>query len=361
MVYVAASATEPSNVTTDDVYHENTEWTTSKSGTPIDLTSTSNPHAGTKDIEATVAVTGNYAQFVATGDFDPAGKGNLVFWIRSKATWASTRSLQFIFLDGTRQKGSAVVLNEGAFGFSSSNTTAYQQIVVPVTLFAANGITTVDRLRATVAGSGTGIGFYLDDIMFQVGLPSPVAPSGVTWCGAWAATTAYPVNCQVTYSNATWVAMAASTNNAPTTSNANWAKVSPDEYKAFGCTFDGGGGAKIVADGGVLITGTPTCYSDPFLRGGTIVGYSILAVGASPTATVDVWKIASGTALPTNTDTITGGQEAALAAGNRIQTTTAADIASWTKTITAGDVAAVNLDAVANATWLTALVYYTEN
>jgi hypothetical protein len=154
--------------------------------------------------------------------------------------------------------------------------------------------------------------------------------------------------------------MASSTNSAPTGANTNWALVSPVHYRRFGCVFDGGGGAKIVADGGVLITGTPLCYSDPFPRGGTIIGYSVLAVGAAPTCTADVWKIATGTALPTNGNTITGGQEIALAAGNAIQTVTPADINKWTKTIAAFDIAAVNLDAVANATWMQVLVYYTE-
>jgi hypothetical protein len=359
-VYVAAQATTPSNITTDDVYHENTEWTSAKSGNPINLASTSNPHAGTKDIEATTAVTGNYVQLTAPSAFDPAIKNNLVFWIRSKAAWASTRSLQLRWMLSNTNKGSVVVLNENAFGFVSSTTSVYQQIVVPMSLFAANGLS-VDRLRITVSGSGTGIGFYLDDIILQSGLAAPVAPSGISWCGAWVSTTAYAVNCQVTYNNATWVAMASSTNSAPTTSNVNWALVSPTHYRRFGCVFDGGGGAKAVADGGVLITGNPVCYSDPFARAGTIIGYSVVAVGTAPTGTADVWKIATGTALPTNANTITGGQEIALAAGNVIQTTTAGDIASWTKTIAVSDIAAVNLDAVANATWMQVLVYYTEN
>ena len=345
-VYIAALATEPSNVTTSDVYHENTEWTTAKSGTPINLASTTNPHAGTKDIEATTAVTGNYAQFSAPAPFDPAIKNNLVFWIRSKAAWASTRSLQFRWMLTTANKGSIVVLNESAFGFVSSNTTAYQQIVIPMSLFAANGLS-VDRLRVTVSGSGTGIGWYMDDIILQSGLAAPVAPSGVTWCGAWVATTAYPVNCQVAYSNATWVAMASSTNSAPAAGNANWALVSPSLYKSFGCIFDGGGST--VADNSI-------CYTR-LVRGGTVTGWSVVAVGASPACTADVLKIASGTALPTAS--IAGSALPALTGtDNAVKSTT---LTGWTTALVADDIAAVKITEPGAATWVQVLVYYTEN
>lgn len=258
--YIAAKAATPSNITTDDVYHENTEWTTAKSGTPINLASTTNPHAGTKDIEATTAVTGNYAQFTAPAPFDPAIKNNLVFWIRSKATWASTRSVQFRWMLSNTVKGSIVVLNENAFGFVSSTTSAYQQIVIPMSLFAANGLS-VDRLRVTVSGSGTGIGWYMDDIVLQSGLAAPVAPAGLTWCGAWVATTAYPVNCQVTYAYNSWIALAANTNSAPTDTNTNWVRATPAPVWDVALAVDhtvSGATTRLVA--GAALTFGQVCY-----------------------------------------------------------------------------------------------------
>lgn len=346
-VYIAALATTPSNVVTYDVYHENTEWTTSKSGNPITVASTNNPHAGTLDVEATTAVSGNYVQFVAPAPFDPATRNTLSFWIRSKAAWASTRSLQIKWLLSNANKGSVVVLNENAFGFVSSTTSAYQQVVIPMSLFGANGLS-VDRLRITVAGSGTGIGFYLDDVILQAGMPAPGAPAGLTWCGAWVSTTAYATNCVVTYSGGSWAATAANTNSAPTRVNANWALQSIPHVRTFGCVFDGGG---------IAIAVDSKCYSR-VPTGGTITGWSIVAVGTGPTATVDVWKIASGTALPANGNTITAGAEPALATGNAIKSTT---LTGWTVAVTADDIVGFNVDALANATWLQIAIYYTEN
>jgi hypothetical protein len=56
-----------------------------------------------------------------------------------------------------------------------------------------------------------------------------------------------------------------------------------------GCTFDGGGST---------ITANSICYAVVPVAG-TVVGWSIVAEGTSPASTVDVLRIASGTALPT--------------------------------------------------------------
>ena len=259
-VYVAAKATTPSNITTDDVYHENTEWTSSRTGAPIVLASANTPIAGTYSVEATNSVTGNLMTFVAPAPFDPAIKNNLVFKIKSKAAWASTRSLQIKLMLSNANKGSIVPLANNQFGFDSSNTTTAQQIVIPFDQFAAKGLS-VDRIRITTSGTGTAIGFWIDDIILQSGLAAPVAPSGLTWCGAWVATTAYPVNCQVTYSNATWVAMAGSTNSAPSLTNTNWAMTNPGPLWDAGPSTDhtvSGATARLTA--GAALTFGQVCY-----------------------------------------------------------------------------------------------------
>ena len=83
------------------------------------------------------------------------------------------------------------------------------------------------------------------------------------------------------------------------------------------------------------------------------MGWSILADAINPTATIDVWKIASGAALPTNANTITAAAEPALAAGNAIRSTA---IPGWTVTVAADDIVGFNVDALANATWLQIMV-----
>lgn len=78
----------------------------------------------------------------------------------------------------------------------------------------------------------------------------------------------------------------------------------------------------------------------------TISGWSITAMGTSPTCTIDIWKIASGTALPTVANTIMGTKPA-LASGNAIISTT---LTSWTTAVAKNDIWGGNVDACANAT-----------
>lgn len=336
-VYVATGALVPSNVVVNDVYHENVEWNTSRSGNPINLASTSNPHTGALDVEATSAVTGNYAQFVAPVALDLGTRNNLVFYIRSKATWASTRSLQIYFLSGTTRKGSIVVLNQGAFGFVSSTTTTYQQIVVPLSLFAANGLS-VDRLRVIVTGSGTNLGFHLDDITLQGGVVPAGAYGGMMWKRAWNATTAYSVNDVVMSGGVSYIALLANTNVAVSTAS-TWKSLAPpaSSIKGFGAQFGKCGGSPLTAGELVYLPEIPYAC--------TITASSIVL--DTGTTTFKVWRIADGTAIPTVANSInTSG--ISLSSGTRLRTTTVTDFTSTS--IAAHDVLVVTLTAVASAT-----------
>lgn len=75
-----------------------------------------------------------------------------------------------------------------------------------------------------------------------------------------------------------------------------------------------------------------------------------LAVSPSGTATVDVWKIASGTAIPTVTNTITASAVPAIATGTALHSTT---LTGWTTAVTANDLVIFNMSAVATATSVT--------
>jgi hypothetical protein len=143
----------------------------------------------------------------------------------STAAWPSTRSLQIALYAGSTQKGTIVTFREGTLGFSSSNTSTYQQIVGSMDLFKAAGLTTINRIRITVAGTGAAIGFYFDDFTLQGGLPQAPPSIGMVWSDPWSSTRAYNRNDTVTYNGATWVAKAANTNSAPTLTNTNWAQV----------------------------------------------------------------------------------------------------------------------------------------
>jgi hypothetical protein len=164
--YVAAGSIVPS-LTNENIYLENTEYTMSTNAGSINLASTNNPYQGTKDIEGTATATGDlFTGVKPSGSIDITAYGSLVFYIRSKGVWSTNRSLSVFWMSGATVIGSAITLRNGAFGFDSSNTTSYQQIVIPISAFNTAG-TLVDRLRFSVAGSGATIGWYIDTIRLQ--------------------------------------------------------------------------------------------------------------------------------------------------------------------------------------------------
>lgn len=169
-ILVAANATTPS-VTTVKVYAENvgtpTEWAATNSGASINVNSTNNPHAGTKDVEGTSTTVGHYAKFVAGTALDISAYDNLVFYIRSKASWSTTRWLAITFRDASGVvRGVTINLTDQSFGFNSATTTTYQVIVIPLGAFQVAAGTLIKELRLTAAGAN-GAGWYIDDISLQ--------------------------------------------------------------------------------------------------------------------------------------------------------------------------------------------------
>jgi hypothetical protein len=218
---VAAGATELA-VSSTDIYHENAEWAASRSGTTFNLSSTNNPYVGSICIEGTSVTTNNYVQFTAPSDFDPADNDNLVFYIRSKAAWPSTRSLSITLRSGNNsQKGSTVTFKDGTFGFVSSITSSYQQIVIPMSLFSANGIE-VDRIRFTVSGTGATFGMYLDDFTLQGGLAPIVDSTRMRWRGEYLATLLYNVNDVVLSGGTQYVCIQSGLGRTPGTQTTYW-------------------------------------------------------------------------------------------------------------------------------------------
>lgn len=112
-----------------------------------------------------------------------------------------------------------------------------------------------------------------------------------------------------------------------------------DTKPALKFTWDG--------NGGVITTGN-TIYT-VMEYAVTITGWSIVATGTSPTTTIDVWRVATGTTLPTVANTIMGTKPA-LSSGNAVRSTT---LTGWSPvSFSAGDIIGVNIDALANATWM---------
>ncbi len=117
---------------------------------------------------------------------------------------------------------------------------------------------------------------------------------------------------------------------------------------AIRVVFDGGGSTITV--GSVGYRRLPVAC--------TAVGWSFVAVGSSPTATIDIWRVATGTALPTVANTIMGTKPA-LATGNALKSTT---LTGWNPTaFSADDILGFNVDAVTASTWMEFTLYCTRN
>jgi len=166
--YIVAASSVPV-ITNENIYLENTEWTMSTASGTINLASTNNPYAGTKCIEGTAVANGQYfSGLKPSGTLKPSDYNQLVFQIRSKAAWPSQKSISIFWLNGNTVVGSSVSLRNGTFGFDSTNTTTYQQIVIPAANFGT-GANSIDRIRFTTSGAGQTIGWYIDNIILQAG------------------------------------------------------------------------------------------------------------------------------------------------------------------------------------------------
>jgi hypothetical protein len=163
---VAASTTEPT-ITNEWIYKENTEWTTSASAGTITVASTNNPYAGTKDVEGTTVANGTYVSFTSVTTLTIGNYENLVFEIRSKANWSTTKKWIIRFYNGTTAVGNAVTFGSSSYGFVSSATSQYQNITIPLSDFGS--ISTATAVRITQSNTSGTVGWYLDNIQLQGG------------------------------------------------------------------------------------------------------------------------------------------------------------------------------------------------
>lgn len=105
-------------------------------------------------------------------------------------------------------------------------------------------------------------------------------------------------------------------------------------------------GAGFVNGGSALVAGASTYFTIPYAC--TISAWNI-TVDAG-TATIDIWKIATGTAIPTVTNTIVASAAPAISTGTALHSTT---LTGWTTSVTANDIFGINLKTVATATQAT--------
>ena len=117
-----------------------------------------------------------------------------------------------------------------------------------------------------------------------------------------------------------------------------------------GATGSTGANQGFGASFGSVASGSPALVSDTSYftlpQACTISGWAI-AVNAG-TATFDIWKISSGTAIPTVSNSITASAQPTIASGTVAQSTT---LTGWSTSVSANDIVAINLQTVATATF----------
>lgn len=126
-----------------------------------------------------------------------------------------------------------------------------------------------------------------------------------------------------------------SNTGALTVSQLNGTAAATIKLRQFGTTFGDTGGSALTSGSIVYFTVGYAC---------TISSWNI-SVDAG-TATIDVWKIATGTAIPTVSNTITASALPAISSGTSIHSST---LTGWTTSVTANDIFGIQLKTVATA------------
>jgi hypothetical protein len=341
IVFVEASTTEPGTATAVPVYAENAgdpaEWDWSSSGSGWALGSTTNPRTGTTDIEATAITSGAYIQGqIGSGTFDPNLYGQLVLYIRSKASWTNNRTLQIRLQNAGAVVGATLTIGNNQFGFDSSVTAAYQQIAIPIAQFAVPAGQVITQIRLTRAG-GSSIGFYLDDVSF-VGGAITQPGTGIT-----------QEQSDARYAPlgpgfVTTAAEAGLPNERRLVAGAN-----------ITITDGGAGGTVTIAAPRTTTCGVtfvnPTAGDEFPLEIPVACTITVLRMvgNAAGSAVLDIRKDTFANFPPTVTESITAAAKPTLSAAQTVEDTT---LPGWTLSIAAGEWLMFHVDSASGLAWL---------
>lgn len=275
-VFVEAQSSE-APVTNEDIYLEGVEWTVTPSDASIVVDSTNNPRTGTKCIEGTNVSANDYLTAVNGEAIDLADYNNLVLYIRCKASWPKQKALQFVWLNGTVQRGNTVTVGNGYAGFNSQLVGSYQQVVLPLTSFAISPGVLVDRLRVTMAGGAGDVGFYLDDIFLQAGIGGGGVVQVVTYRGEWSSAISYATNDVVFYLNSSYICLVGHVNHAPGPNSEYWGIL------ALGPQED-----SLVSSGLNVSAGSSQTFNLSWLNRGLVYYLKVEETGGSMVGTYDI-------------------------------------------------------------------------
>jgi len=165
-VLVNANATTPI-ITEENIYKENTEWTTVSNNGTVDFNATTTPFQGTKHIDCGAFINGQYLRFTDTVLNQITDYDNLKFYLNLKAVFVSTTKLSVKFYNGATLVSSTLVINTGTYNFVRTIINSYQTINIPLTAFTFSS-SSFDRIEIVTVGSN-GTGFRLDNIVLFKG------------------------------------------------------------------------------------------------------------------------------------------------------------------------------------------------
>lgn len=172
-VIVPENSTQPV-IDVDTVYDENTEWTTSFTGTgTMDFNSTDAPFSGSKCAKLTSVTTGDRQNYTKASTKDIDGC-SLYFMMRTNKVWQKNSTLVMYCQNNGFDLGNGLSLRSGLFGFDSSLLNTWQLVIIPYSQWRL-GSTVLDRMSFYFAGNWTsGTNVSLDLIAIQTQSPQPV-------------------------------------------------------------------------------------------------------------------------------------------------------------------------------------------
>jgi hypothetical protein len=179
-VLIEANALVPSDITDEDVYKENTEWTGSKTGTgTVAFNSTVDPFAGTVSVESTSIQNGLRIIFTASGDLDKNDYESIGLQIRLKATMNNGRNLAVFF----RNAASEAISTTQNLPITKGNSTTYQFTGIDFDNFtwSSNLVRQVVFEYVGSGGPATYTGFFMDNIIIQGGIEQPFEPADISF------------------------------------------------------------------------------------------------------------------------------------------------------------------------------------
>jgi hypothetical protein len=153
------------------VYDEKnpSEWAISANAVTINDASTTTPFKGTKTIDVGTTTTASSIDATAPTAVDATNYNTFSFQIKLKSALNGNKKFTVSIYNGTNPISSVVSLGTN-YGFNSSNTATYQNVVIPMSAFGLSQ-NAVTKVRISFIGATSGA--LIDYIKFEGGIQQP--------------------------------------------------------------------------------------------------------------------------------------------------------------------------------------------